>query len=458
MRNKLIFSEFLNNAFTNFDKKRIKSDLISLSIEIPSFDLINIYNFFTNKYSFSSFWEDKNIDSYLAFDKCSYITDNLTEKFKLAKLFNEEHFRNINYLNNPCDQKDIARIIYFFSFSKELIEDKIQKVPQVEAVLPRIFIYKNKNKSWIRINAKIKSKLELRFVIEELWEIRQQIIHKIKKNDELESNKSKIGRLIVKKEEINKNLEQNISKAKILIENKIIEKIVLSANISFSVENNLDFKKILKKLRIIQPNTCRYLWKRSASDITFGASPEKLFSLSEGKLTFEAIAGTSTKQNRGKLINSAKNLKEHDYVVSYLIDTLSKLNIKNFEIGQTKVIDFGDISHLYTLILCKKENICPFTILSILHPSPAVCGYPQKEALFWIKYIEKSSRGNYASPIGWIDAKGNADFRVAIRFSRFKDNKLQFILGSGIVEGSNINEEIEEIWLKFNSFAKKIIS
>ena len=45
-------------------------------------------------------------------------------------------------------------------------------------------------------------------------------------------------------------------------------------------------------------------------------------------------------------------------------------------------------------------------------------------------------RGNYASPIGWVDSEGNAEFRVAIRGARYIDQNLEFTAGSGLVKGS----------------------
>ena len=69
----------------------------------------------------------------------------------------------------------------------------------------------------------------------------------------------------------------------------------------------------------------------------------------------------------------------------------------------------------------------------------------------WINTLESFSRGNYASPIGWVDSEGNSEFRVAIRGARYIDQNLEFTAGSGLVKGSISNKEIEEIQLKFES-------
>ena len=45
---------------------------------------------------------------------------------------------------------------------------------------------------------------------------------------------------------------------------------------------------------------------------------------------------------------------------------------------------------------------------------------------------------------------------MAIRGARYIDQKLEFTAGSGIVKGSIVNNEIEEIKLKFESLVKQI--
>ena len=102
------------------------------------------------------------------------------------------------------------------------------------------------------------------------------------------------------------------------------------------LKNKLDLVEILKRFKKKQPNTCRYVWKRNSKDILFGASPEKLFSFSKPNLTLEALAGTiSTKSNFKKLLKSTKDLKEHNYVIQYLIKSLEVSKITNFKKSET---------------------------------------------------------------------------------------------------------------------------
>ena len=81
---------------------------------------------------------------------------------------------------------------------------------------------------------------------------------------------------------------------------------------------------------------------------------------------------------------------------------------------------------------------------------------PKNAAMDWINTLESFPRGNYASPMGWVDSLGNSQFRVAIRGARYIEGFLEFIAGSGIVKGSLVDKEVDEIKLKFTSLVKQI--
>ena len=58
--------------------------------------------------------------------------------------------------------------------------------------------------------------------------------------------------------------------------------------------------------------------------------------------------------------------------------------------------------------------------------------------------------------MGWVDASGNASFLLTIRGARYIQENIEFTAGSGIVSGSVLDNEIDEIKLKFESIAKQI--
>jgi menaquinone-specific isochorismate synthase len=462
MKNDLKFTDFLKNVFSSFDRKVENSGLVSICVEIPCIDLFQVYELFINKYPFSSFWEESDGISYIAFDKCKYVTLDGPKRFEVANEFNSENFKNLINLTNETDNSALSKIIYLFSFSENLNNNLSSDVPSLEAILPKILIIKSNKNCWLRINGHVEGKSSLRTLIEEIWKIRNQVINSGSELIKSSGLKTRFDFPIIDDflnslETSNVNVKKLVNRGIQLVEKGILEKIVLANRIKIKLKNKLDLVEILKRLKKNQPNTCRYVWKRNSKDILFGASPEKLFSFTKPNLTLEALAGTiSTNSNFKKLLKSTKDLKEHNYVINYLIECLEVSKITNFKKSDIKINSFGDISHLQTLIFSKVENISPFELLKNLHPSPAVCGYPKNVALDWINTLESFPRGNYASPMGWVDASGNASFLLAIRGARYFEDNIEFTAGSGIVSGSVLEKEIDEIQLKFESIVKQI--
>ena len=458
MENNLTFADLLDNISNQIDQKGLSSGLISFCIKLPDLDLLDIYSSLFDKYNFSVFWEENPKASLIAFDKCKSLEFSGPKKFEIAKKFNDDIFKNLVNLNICSNTNASPKIFYFFSFADNCLnKNTTNLVPSIEAVLPRLLITNKGNNLSLRMNAAINNKVSLRENLDEFWSIRKTIIRQINKKYTPNRSGLKMHDFEKSFNASYKNLKHNISNGIELINDGVLEKVVLSSKLIFNYRGVFNLINILKKLRINQKNTCRYVWHRNSQDITFGASPEKLFTLNENIITLEAIAGTSKSNiNKIKLLNSEKNLREHEFVINYLINTLKFLKIKNIYKDKLQVISFGDIAHLCTSVTADIDYLCPFQLLNSLHPSPAVCGYPKDEALNCINIIESFDRGNYASPIGWVDHNGNADFRVALRGGRIIQNQIELIAGSGLVKGSVCEEEIDEIKLKLKSLAKEI--
>lgn len=95
-----------------------------------------------------------------------------------------------------------------------------------------------------------------------------------------------------------------------------------------------------------------------------------------------------------------------------------------------------------------------FEILSVLHPTPAVCGFPTEEARVLIAETENFDRGMYAGPVGWFGGD-ESEFAVGIRSALVERGYGALIYaGTGIVEGSNSSSEWEELELKTSQFTK----
>jgi menaquinone-specific isochorismate synthase len=84
------------------------------------------------------------------------------------------------------------------------------------------------------------------------------------------------------------------------------------------------------------------------------------------------------------------------------------------------------------------------TIISALHPTPAVCGIDSDWAKQFIRDHEGFDRGFYAAPIGYV-AKNSAEFAVGIRSALYQASRLFIYAACGIVRGSVPEQEWEEL-------------
>ena len=59
-------------------------------------------------------------------------------------------------------------------------------------------------------------------------------------------------------------------------------------------------------------------------------------------------------------------------------------------------------------------------------------------------------RGPYAGPVGWMDARGNGEWGIALRGAVIEGpTTVRLYAGCGIVAGSSPAAELEETWSKF---------
>jgi len=91
-------------------------------------------------------------------------------------------------------------------------------------------------------------------------------------------------------------------------------------------------------------------------------------------------------------------------------------------------------------------------VLSLLHPTPAVCGTPRAAAFGQIAAAETFDRGLYAGPFGYASASG-CDFCVGIRSALFRGATAHLFAGAGIVRGSEPGAEWEEVHVKMRNFS-----
>lgn len=249
-----------------------------------------------------------------------------------------------------------------------------------------------------------------------------------------------------------------------LIKERKAEKVVMARSLLLNFQESVSAPQVLSQIINEQPES--YLFGLERDDLLFfGASPERLVKVVNGNAFSSCVAGSI---KRGKtaeedkalgqsLLNDAKNLGEHRYVVDMIAKTFAE-NCIDYKIPkQPKLLKIRDIQHLFTPVEGKlSSNATILQLVKHLHPTPALGGVPRKAALEVIRNYERMNRGLYAAPIGWIDSEGNGEFAVAIRSAALIKDKAYLYAGGGIVADSKPNLEYEETLVKFRPMLRAL--
>jgi menaquinone-specific isochorismate synthase len=232
-----------------------------------------------------------------------------------------------------------------------------------------------------------------------------------------------------------------------------LEKIVLARDSVIHSDKSIDIARLLQSLESEYPSTWIFLVEN-----LIGATPELLARLSKSLVTSRVLAGTIRKTGdeardlslAGSLAKSSKDLEEHEYAVRSVAEALAPYCSSTNVPDSPFVLHLANVMHLATDVTgVVNETATPtdiFTLLSALHPSAAVCGTPTEKAKLAIKELEGMSRGRYAGPVGWIDARGDGELGIALRCGLINEGRdgARIFAGCGIVAGSNPADELAE--------------
>lgn len=188
-----------------------------------------------------------------------------------------------------------------------------------------------------------------------------------------------------------------------------------------------------------------YLCHTPQTGTWLGSTPEILLSGQEGAWQTVALAGTQSLQH-GELPTAwdEKNRREQQIVAAYIRKQLHSLEIC-FEESKPYAVHAGALSHLksdFRFSLPRQNELG--NLLSLLHPTPAVCGLPKEEAYRFILRHEGYDRSYYSGFIGWLDPKGQSDLYVNLRCMHILPDRCTLYAGGGLLSSSSLEEEWQE--------------
>ncbi|KAL1368407.1 hypothetical protein AAHE18_02G119100 [Arachis hypogaea] len=205
--------------------------------------------------------------------------------------------------------------------------------------------------------------------------------------------------------------------------NSLLTKVVLARSTRVVPTTNIDPLTWLACLTVESENAYQFLLQPPNAPAFIGNTPEQLFHRKWLHITSEALAGTRARgasmaldrQIELDLLTSPKDDIEFTIVRDTIRRKLEGV-CENVMIKPKKMIrKLPRIQHLFAQLAGRlRSEEDEFKILSSLHPSPAVCGFPTEEAQLLIAKTEVFDRGMYAGPVGWFGG-GESEFAVGIR-------------------------------------------
>lgn len=211
---------------------------------------------------------------------------------------------------------------------------------------------------------------------------------------------------------------------------------------------------------------CNHFAVRKKRSTFLGASPETLFVKRGLELTTHALAGTTRVSDEpgsdpslesAALKRSQKDLAEHALVVKRICDELWPLSKRIRFSSSPHARHVRNLVHLQTPVSAElRPETHVFDLLAALHPTPAVGGFPAREAADWIRLNEPFERGWYTGALGWLDAAGDAEIAVAIRCGVLTEKRAHIFAGAGIVERSNPESEYAETAAKMQPILRAL--
>jgi isochorismate synthase len=251
--------------------------------------------------------------------------------------------------------------------------------------------------------------------------------------------------------------ERQVARAIAEIQSGALSKVVLARAERLHADNEISAESSLGCLREEHPGATLFAF--AGADTCFiGATPERLVRLREGQVDVTCLAGSAavgatpeaTAELGQQLLSSDKDIREHEIVVESTIDAL---RTTCYEVtraaGTPRLRQARSVQHLETpLTASAHPEADVLQLTGLLHPTPAVGGFPTAPALDLIRELETFDRGWYAGPVGWVDLDGSGEFSVAIRSALLEGKTATAYAGCGIVANSDPAAEFIETQLK----------
>jgi aminodeoxychorismate synthase component I len=193
------------------------------------------------------------------------------------------------------------------------------------------------------------------------------------------------------------------------------------------------------------------------------SSPELFLRLSGSHILTRPIKGTRPRssditrdaQLTYELQTSSKEMAELVMITDLLRNDLGRV----CEFGSVQVPElvrlerYPQVQHLVSTVEGRlRQGVTHFAAFSSCFPGGSITGAPKFRAMEIIDELEPVSRGFYTGALGYLGFNRESQLSVVIRTAMFREGKVWFHVGAGIVADSIPEAEYEETITKAQGF------
>ncbi|AXT56234.1 anthranilate synthase component I family protein [Aquimarina sp. AD1] len=232
----------------------------------------------------------------------------------------------------------------------------------------------------------------------------------------------------------------------------------------FSQKFKGDEFNVYRALRSVNPSP--YLFYFDYGDFKiFGSSPEAQLVVKDDIAEIHPIAGTFKRTGNDeqdaelakKLSVDEKENAEHVMLVDLARNDLSR-NGSDVTVDTYREVQFySHVIHLVSKVTGKKhKDTTTMQVVADTFPAGTLSGAPKHMAMQLIEKYETVNRDFYGGAIGFMDFSGNFNHAIMIRTFLSKNHQLHWQAGAGLVNESNKENELQEVYNKLGALTKAL--
>jgi isochorismate synthase len=475
---KILVPDIIRQLKAHLDEARDKARFLQKEIifgwqqPIEDLDFLALFSTAEKEERFFGEYPDRH-QAFAALGRIAQIEVEGPDRFHDASLAVRELFRDASLVGYGQEAEERPLLMGGFAFSDHAAgcDSHWMRFPAARLVLPELLLTRHISGTGIRLRLSLHLSIHGDSCTGDLFD---RIQHRIAWLEEHLKNPD--TQKTVPTAENSVSLDQGFSEqhylqaaqqALDLIEKGDLGKVVLSRCCDVHHEIPFCATQVLHNLRRNYPSC--FVFAASMSGVSFlGATPERLLALRGKELLSGPLAGSMRRGETSEedmelqkaLLDSEKEQREHGFVTRAIRRALEPYCSQLFVPPMPSILKLPGIQHLYSEIsgtVNRGKDISILEILGDLHPTPAVGGTPRKKALQWLFENEKSERGWYSGPVGWVNDRGEGDFAIALRAALLRGNSAHLHAGAGIVSGSVPEKELRETELKMKAAFSAIL-